>query len=239
MDPVLLVMMGAVLLGSTVQATVGFGSMLVGTVVGAQLLPPEQLVPLLVPLGLLQTVVVVARTWRDVDLRLLVGRIVPAMGLGMLAGALGPGVAAPGTRPVLGALVLGLAVLELTRRSVPRPLPWWARSGVLFAAGVVQSLLATGGPLVVWAVGRDAIRPAALRSTLNALWVLTSLVLVAALAWDGRVNAASLARTATLLPASLIGVPVGLWLHDRVDETSFRRGLWVVLAVCGLPLLLT
>ncbi|MCB9686630.1 MAG: sulfite exporter TauE/SafE family protein [Alphaproteobacteria bacterium] len=238
MDATLVAMMVVVLLGSTVQSTVGFGSMLVGTVAGAQLLPPDQLVPLLLPIGLLQTAVVVGRTWRDVDVRLLGLRVLPAMGVGMAVAALGPGVAAPGMRPVLGVLVLALAAKELFRRGEARPLPWWGSSLVLVGAGVVQALLATGGPLVVWAIGRDPIPPARLRSTLNALWLVVNLVLGAALVRADRLNAETLLQSTALVPAALVGVPLGMWLHHRVDERSFRRALWIVLAVCGLPLIL-
>ncbi|MCA9494856.1 MAG: sulfite exporter TauE/SafE family protein [Myxococcales bacterium] len=239
MDSAFLVMAFAVLLGAVVQSTVGFGAMLVGTVAGAQLLPPDQLVPLLLPIGMLQSAIVVARTWRDVDVRLLGLRIVPAMGLGMAAAALGPGVAAPGMRPVLGVLVVGVAAKELLRRSDPGPLPRWGSAVVLVGAGVVQTLLATGGPLVVWAIGREPIPPARLRSTLNALWLVVNVAIVGTLASEGRVDGASLVRTAALVPAALVGVPVGLWLHHRVDERSFRRALWIVLGVCGVPLILT
>lgn len=238
MDSTLVVMAVAVFLGSVVQSTVGFGSMLVGTVAGAQLLPPDQLVPLLLPLGVIQTAVVVGRTWRDVDVRLLTLRVLPAMGLGMAAAALGPGVAAPGMRPVLGVLVLVLAAKELLRRTEPRPLPRWGSALVLVGAGVVQALLATGGPLVVWAVGRDPIPPARLRSTLNALWLVVNVLLGAALASEGRLNTTTATQSALLVPAALMGIPVGMWLHHRVEERAFRRALWSVLAVCGLPLVL-
>lgn len=242
MTPELLGMAAAVMAGSTVQATLGFGSALVATLVGAWILPIERVMPLVVPLSAVQTLVVVARTPGSVDLRLLGGRILPAMGLGMIVAWLGPGIAAPGTRPVLGALVIALGALELARRGPAPPLPRPVAAAALVAAGVIQGLMGTGGPLVVWAIGREmragGLDPTTFRSTLNAVWLVVNGALVAALAATGRVTLATLADTALLVPFALAGSALGMALHPRVDEARFRRVLWAVLTACGVPLLL-
>lgn len=228
-----------VLVGAAVQSALGFGAMLVATLVGALFLPTDQLMPLLLPLSTLQTAVVVLRTGRHVDRPFLFRRVLPFVGLGMAAGALGPGIAASGTRPLLGGLVLGLAALELTRRGPPPPLPRPVAALVLVAGGVVQSLLGTGGPLVVWAIGREDLPRTTFRSTLNALWFATNSALLTALAIQGRLDGPTLLRSALLGVPALGGVALGLAVHDRLDEAAFRKVLWLVLGACAVPLVLS
>ncbi|MCA9633266.1 MAG: TSUP family transporter, partial [Myxococcales bacterium] len=156
-----------------VQTITGFGSMLLGLTLGAQLMPIDRVLNLAVPISLLQTGYIVSRYFRQVDWRLLLFRIVPAMGAGMV---LGFWIAAhapdAGLKRLLGGLVLLLALKELWQRmrhaqASTRPLPAPVVLGVMGAAGVVHGVFATGGPLLVYVTSRLNLDKHAFRATLT------------------------------------------------------------------------
>jgi uncharacterized membrane protein YfcA len=55
--------------------------------------------------------------------------------------------------------------------------------------------------------------------------------------YAGRITAETGTATACLLPSIPLGVLLGQWIHDRVDETLFRRLLFGLLAIMALPLI--
>lgn len=228
-----------VLVAFGVQTAIGFGAMLIAVTLGASWMPLDQLLALLIPLSVAQSAVVVVRHGWDVRWRMLGLRILPLMAVGLAGGLwfVGPG-GAPWLRPALGALVLVLAGFELTRGSLGTAGARWQADLALVGGGLVQALLATGGPLVVWALGREDLDRHALRSTLTAVWLVMNVVLGAAMFAKGQITPATLGESAVLLVPGALGIVAGEALHARLDEGRFRRVLWGLLALGSIPLLL-
>lgn len=238
MSAALWALAAVVTLAFGVQTAIGFGSMIVGVTLGAAWMPLDELIARLVPLSVAQGLWVLLRHGWAVRWRLLGARILPWMGLGLGvgAGAIGPG-GAPGSKPALGVLVLTLAAVELWRGRRAAVGARWQATLALIGSGLVQGVLATGGPLLVWALGREDLDRHAFRSTMTAVWVVLNGVLVALMAARGQVDAASLTDTALLLIPMGLGIALGEGVHARLDEDRFRRALWGLLAVASLPLL--
>jgi uncharacterized membrane protein YfcA len=119
-------------------------------------------------------------------------------------------------------------------RAGVRPLPPLATRATLVGAGVIHGLFSSGGPLLVWAIGRAPIEKSVFRATLSTLWVLLASALTAAYAWNGRVGRESLAATASLLPVLAVSYAAGQWAHQRLDETRFRTAVYLLLLAAGL-----
>jgi uncharacterized membrane protein YfcA len=109
---------------------------------------------------------------------------------------------------------------------------------VLAGAGVVHGLFGSGGPLVVYFLGREMLDKSVFRATLSTLWVVLSVVLCASFAQRGLLDTATLGRAAPLLIAVLVGGAIGERLHARVDVQAFRMIVFGVLALAGLSLTL-
>jgi hypothetical protein len=99
-------------------------------------------------------------------------------------------------------LVLAAVALSLFRREI-RPTP-----GTVFAAGIASGFMGTitaiGGPPL--ALVYQSSRGPELRATLAGMFLLGSVISLAALAAIGRFGAAELARTAVLVPGVVLGV---------------------------------
>lgn len=226
-----------VLLAFTVEAALGFGATVVALSVGALLLPLESLLSVLVPLNLVVSTWIVAREWRLVDGRRLFLRVLPLMGLGLPLGMLALSTLAPTVaKAVFGAFVIALSLGELVRARggvLARP-PGAVASALLLAlGGVVHGAFATGGPLVVYVLGRTLDDKGRFRATLSALWLLLNAVLVVAFALRGALSTETLLSSAKLLGFLAAGLVVGEALHRRVPAELFRRLVFGLLLVAG------
>lgn len=230
----------AVLVAFAAEALSGFGSLVIALTLGAELYPLDELKPVLVPLSLTLTTYVVVRHRAKIDRALLLRRILPFMGAGvalglLLLGRLDARTTAPLLKSAFGGLVVLFAARELlalarghaAAPSAARPTPW------IVAAGVVHGIFASGGPLLVYGIGRAGLDKAAFRSTLATVWLTLNAALTATYALSGRLGAATLPRIALLIPVVPVAIALGEWAHRRVDERRFRGVVFSLLLVAG------
>lgn len=231
----------------TVEAALGFGATVIFVALCSSLLrlPLADVLPSFVPVNLVLSALIAARSRRDADLRLLFLRIFPAMLVGLPFGMWAFSRLPEATlRRALGVFLLSLEALPLVFRDragkqprEPKPLPAAASWGFLGLAGVLHGAFATGGPLVVYVLSRSPVGKATFRATLSLLWALLALVLLGKWTLSGNLTKSTLVLSAQLLPSMLVGLFVGEVLHRRVPERHFRGFVNVMLIVFGVILL--
>jgi len=227
-----------VLAGFSIEAALGFGATVVAVSLAAFVLPLNEFLPAFLPLNLVVSSVLVARNLASVDRPLLFGRVIPIMAVGLPIGLYVSTRLDPiWMRRAFGAFVVVLSVVELRRKEETAGSGRWVDAALLFLGGLIHGFFATGGPMAVYVLGRRLPDKGAFRATLSALWIVLNAVLVAAYAMDGSIGRASLERTALLAPAMIVGLLVRQWAHERIPAASFRRGLFVALAVVGAVLI--
>ena len=246
MDATLLAFCAVMSAAYAIQTVAGFGSMLFCVTIGAQLIGVQEVLTLAVPVSILQSAYILVRDHRHVNWRLLLTRVLPLLALGMAPPlTFFDGSEVESLRPAFGVMVLLLAVRELwLMRKRREPVPARAPLGpVPFAAstagaGFVHGIFATGGPLLVYALGRLNLGKTTFRATLAVVWLLLNIVLVISYVHAGHYGA----REITALPwavASLpLGIVVGEFVHHRVDELRFRTLAWALLAIAAVPRIL-
>ena len=217
--------------------------MLVSVTLGTAMWTVPELTAMLIPLTTVQTVTIAVRHRQHVSWGLLFWRVFPWMGAGLVVS-----LALVGTdeqwwmRPLLGAMVLGLALRELWRartgevEAVRSPV---AGNVALVIGGLVHGVFATGGPALVWALGQEGLAKAPFRVTLTAVFVGVNTVMVGTFLARGQIDEASAIRTGLLFVPMVLGLVIGEWLHHRVDEVRFRLAVWAFLALAALPLIAT
>ncbi len=241
-DPTMLVLALIMLLAYTGEAMVGFGSTVVGVTLGAHVWPIDSLVPVIVPLHVVVNGYVALRHRRHIDTDLLIWRILPFMGVGVLVGlAIFPLIRGPALQKIFAALVVVFTAREFVllfagstaRRSMAgTEIAVWQ-----VLAGVIHGIYATGGPLLVYSLTRRALPKAAFRSTLCAVWAVLNAILTATFILNGRIDAVSWKITLALLPVAPLGIFAGQWLHNKVSERLFRICICLLLFVSGMSLL--
>lgn len=226
------------------EAVVGFGSTVLTVTLGANLYSLGVLLPAFVPVNLALSAYLVARHHRNIDRAVLLGRVLPLVGLGLPAGlALSALEGESILQVVFGLLVITLASLELWRLRHPRlattdarPLAPLVGATMLITGGVVHGIYGSGGPLIVYYAGRSLHDKGRFRATLSALWLVLNSVLVGTYTYRGQLTEETLGLSAALVPALLLGAAVGERVHGRVPERPFRLSVFVLLFFAGAVL---
>jgi hypothetical protein len=239
MNPFLL---GCILvLAHTAETILGFGATLIALALGIYLFPLQTLVPILVILGLLQSIWLVARWFRYIEWRILWRDILPVSGAGMIIGILSRELASESQlRMVLGAFIVVVSIMELVYLFVKSAgrgeLRWYYRIPLLFAGGIFHGLFATGGPLIVYYASRQLKTQESFRATLSTLWLILNTVLLIGFSVSRQVDLSTLKITALVLPGLIIGIILGNFI--RVRELLFKVMTYALLLFSGLFLLI-
>jgi hypothetical protein len=243
-----LVFAAIVVLAFATEAATGFGATVIALTLAVNLMPIDAALPVLVPLNLAMSAWIVTRERAHVDRTLLWRRILPLMGAGLVVGlAIFDHVSMASLRRAFGAFVVVVAADGLWRlrsgatngsgdtagSAGAQPLPAAVRGGAILGAGVIHGLFASGGPLLVWALGRSSLEKRGFRATLSSVWLVLGTGLVTAYAFRGRVGWESFGASAALLPAVVLAIALGEWAHRRLDELRFRRVVFGLLLVAG------
>ena len=219
----------AVVLGATVQGSIGFGLNLVAVPVVA-LVEPDALPTMLIALALPLTIVMVLREHRHIDrvglAWTLVGRA-PGTALGVWIVTV---VSAESLAVIIGATVLLAAVTSVV--SPPIPVNRDTALGAGFASGLFGTATSIGGPPL--ALVYQHHKGAVLRSTLASAFMAGIAFSLAGLAIGGQVAGWQLLAALALVP----GLAVGLWLSAPVarvvDVRWLRPAVLVFAALTGV-----
>jgi len=243
MDSNLIWLAVIVLISYSTQAMSGFGSTILALTLGVHMYPMGVLLPVLVALDLLVNLYIVARHHQHINPSLLYRTIFPAMGIGLLAGLMAfYFIQGPVLETIFGFLVIGLSIRELYRlfrgKEVPGVRSNLKLAAIITAAGFIHGIYASGGPLLIYAVGKLNLPKSVFRSTLGAVWLLFSIILSAFYLFSGKLTEDSLNLTLILIPVIVIGIIAGEWLHHRIDEYRFKIFVFAVLLFAGLSIIL-
>lgn len=218
---------GAVLMGSAVQGTLGFGFVLLaGPIVS--LVEPRALPAVFLLLGFPLEIWMLARERHAVDktgfLQLTTGRIFGTVIAFSILVVISPDVLL---------VVVGVSIVLAAIVSLRAPLIEVGAMGRVVAGGIsglMATITAVGGPAMALAY-RDR-EAAELRATLAATFLVGSVVSLGALWASGHLDLWQMQMGAWLLPAEVCGLFVSNILRARLDAGMIRTTmLW--LAACG------
>jgi uncharacterized membrane protein YfcA len=192
--------------------------------------------------------IIVARERRSIAWRILFVDTAPFVVLGLPAGIfILANADERSLKLAFGVFVLALSALELLgpylRRTRVEAAPRadtttrqrWIGRALLVVGGVIHGAFATGGPMVVYVLGRElGADKARFRATLSVLWLCLNLVLVTSYAVRGVLDATTLRTSAALVISLLVGLAAGEIAFRRIPAASFRVFVFVLLAAVGV-----
>ena len=242
MDSNLIWLAVIVLFSYTTQAMSGFGSTILALTLGVHFYPMGELLPVLVALDLLVNFYIVARHHQHIHRNLLYRKILPAMTIGIAAGLLVFQIFHGAVlEKIFGFLVACLSIREIyrifSRTRDPNSLSGFQSTLYMTAAGFIHGIYASGGPLLIYAVGKQNITKSVFRSTLGAVWLILSVVLTGFYLFSGKLTAASVKLVIVLFPMIVVGIFLGEWLHHRIDEFRFKIFVFAVLLIAGFSII--
>lgn len=222
--PLVLVLGLAVIAGSAVQSTIGFGMAVVAAPFVVLLAPDLMPSALLVP-AMALPVLQLTHGARDIAWQPLGW----ALGARTLFTPVGVVVVATFSARAIAALV-GVLILVTVALSV-RTIDLRATPVNATVAGAVSGIAGTaaaiGGPFLALVLQHE--RPERVRSTLAVFFLAGSMLGLGGLALGGELSGAQVASGLVWVPFGLLGYAVSAPLRARIDHDRFRR---VVLAFC-------
>jgi uncharacterized membrane protein YfcA len=105
--------------------------------------------------------------------------------------------------------------------------------------GVVHGAFATGGPLIVLYSTKKLIDKGEFRVTMCLLWTVLNAILIVHYLIDGKLTEEVGISLLALLPALVLGIVAGGFVHNRVNELLFKKIVFITLFVVGVFMLLT
>lgn len=222
-----------VVAASTVIGTAGFGFSLVATPVLLLYLEPQQVVVVANSLIALLLVLVLARTWRNLDLRASMGLVVGGM-VATPVGVLALNSAGPSAlRITIAVVIIFLGLFSLKNVQLPFANNRAAGPSMGFLTSLAVTTIAIGGPLgAIYAISQKW-KPDMLRASLALFFLASDVVAFPLYAATGLVHKDTLANIGILIPGLIIGFPVARFLVCRINERIFRYVVVAVIVVAG------
>lgn len=230
----------------TVEAALGFGATVVAVAIGSMLLPVDAILPVFVPLNVILSAIIVARDRRSIAWRALLVDTAPYIGLGLPLGIILLAKADERTLKLLfGGFVIVLSAVELVGPylrapsvdATPSARTLWIGRALLVLGGVIHGAFATGGPMVVYVLGRElGSDKARFRGTLSVLWLVINIILVASYVLRGALDMQTVRTSGWLAISLVVGLAVGEIAFRRIPAERFRTFVFVLLLVAGVVL---
>jgi uncharacterized membrane protein YfcA len=224
----------AVAVGAFVKGYSGFGASMLWATSLSLVLPPLEVVPMVLMFEVASSLHLLPQVWRQVEWRsltLLLAGTWAATPVGIYALAVLP---ADPIRVFLAFTVLVAAIL-IWRGFALQAVPGRAATVLIgMMAGVLNGSVAVVGPPVILFYFSTPIGVTVGRASIVTYFLGTDSVGTAMFATQGLLSEAVLWRTAVLLPVLVLGVQLGSRRFLQAEPASFRRfalGLLMALAV--------
>ena len=228
--PLLVLTLVLVAASATVQGTTGFGYNILVVPLLALFIAPKVVVPTIVLNSVLMNCAVLATAWRQVTIQriwllLLAGLLSTPVGV-LLLGVINP----EPVRILIGLVVVlsGAAMLGGVRRQISDERLASGLAGT--SGGLMNGLVGMAGPPVILLFANQSMPPSEFRANIVTYFTAVTLMGVAAFWLDGALTQDVLSLTAATIPATALGVALGIRLHSRVAlEVFYRLSLFLVI----------
>lgn len=224
----------AVFVSGTMQGATGFGFVILAAPIMTAYLAPTLVVPVMVSQSLVLGFVMVVHSYRWVRLRriwpmMLSGVAVTPVGTLLLV-RLDEGV----LKLLMGIVVSVTAVAMLLGWQRPAASERAASLPVGALSGLLMGSTGLAGPPVILFFANQGVDQREFRANIVLYLQTVGLLALPSFLVGGVLTADALTLAAQLLPASLAGVFVGIWLSHRVSVALFRRLALFVVVIAGV-----
>jgi hypothetical protein len=228
-----------VLVAFVAEAAIGFGATVITVTLAALFLPLPTVLAAFVPVNMTLSAWLVVRNRRHLRLDVLLRELLPAIGVGVVAGLVVFRWQRLDAFAVAFALfVIALSLVELARGhgGTQPPLAPSARRALLALGGFVHGLFGTGGPMIVYVLQRRGLDKGAFRATLALVWLVLNTAIVVNFVSLGLVGRGSATLSGVFALALLPAMWLGERLHHRLSARRFQLAIFSLLFAAGVAL---
>lgn len=134
-----------------------------------------------------------------------------------------------------GAVVAAIGIWYLRgRRSTPIPRP--AMAAIIFAAGLMQGMFVSGGPLLVVYAVTVLHDKEKFRATLSALWLVLNLIIFVQSFFTGRISGEAMQYALIGIGPIILATIVGGMLQKHINQSAFMKLTYILLILSGCML---
>jgi hypothetical protein len=236
MDPIALPLI--MLFASFTQGVAGFGLALVAMPLIIESLGVQSATSLIALIAIIARIALLINYRQAVNLR-VAGRLIVASTIALPIGVLGlQQLDGPFLRTLLGILICLYAIYALLNlRLPPVAHPWWAY-GAGFFCGLLSGAYNTGGPPVVMYGTSRQWSPAEFKGNIQTVGLLNSLVVIGLHIAVQDYTADVMHDFVLVLPASVVGLALGMAVARYINQALFRRLVLILLLIVGANLII-
>ena len=231
--PLLLLALALVTGSAVVQGTTGFGYNILVVPLLALFIDPKVVIPTVILNNVLLDCALLGTAWRDVTpgriwLLVLAGLIATPIGV-VLLGVIDP----EPIRVLIGLAVVlsGVAMLSGVRRRIRDERLASTVAGA--SGGLMNGLIGMAGPPVILLFANQAMPPSQFRANIVTYFTAITFIAVAAFWLNGALTEEVLWLTLATIPATSLGVVLGIRLHSRVPVDTFLRVSLLLVVLAG------
>ena len=218
---------------STVIGTVGFGFSLVAAPVLLLYLEPQQVVVVANSLIALLMIMVLARTWRNLEFKASLGLVLGGMAATPI-GVLALNSASPSVlRITISIMIIFLGLVSLKNIQLPFSQNKAAGPVIGFFTSLAVTTIAIGGPLGAIYSMSQRWKPDMVRAALALFFLASDLVAFPLYAATGLVDKDTIANIGVLIPGLIIGFFVARTIVTWINERIFRYVVVGVSVIAG------
>jgi len=222
----------AVFVAAFIRGVTGFGFALILAPILLLIFTPANVVVVNLFLGLISNILVLSYSFKKVDLKKILSMIIGSA-LGIPLGAWIIILIAPATLKILiGGVTVSCAVLLALGFSSTFTREKLGSAVAGFLSGVLSSSTSLGGPPVVLFMHNQNWRKDVIYSSLAAYFLFACFWSLIALYISGLVDTQIIVVAASLTPALLSGVGLGIIFFRRINARHFRR-LSIAIVICA------
>ncbi len=223
-----------VLFASFVRGFSGFAGPMIMVPAFSLVLPPIQVVPIVLLLEMVTAAVLVPRIWRVADwptLRWIMPAALIGAPFGILLLTLVPG---PVMALAIALVVLVFATLFWRGFALPAMPGRGVALGAGAMSGALNSAIAIPGPPVILFYFASPAEPAVSRASIIAHLAVVDVIAIALAAWHGLLVPEVIAWVLLLVPAQAIGVLLGNRRFLATSEELFKRAVLILIMLIGV-----
>ncbi len=218
---------------AVIQGTTGFGFNILVVPLLSLFFDPKVVIPTVIIHNIVLDGLVLATAWQSANLR-RIWVLVLAGVLGTPVGVLLLSIINPEPlRVAIGLVVVltGIALLLGFRRTIANELVASGVAGSL--GGTMNSLVGMAGPPVILLFANQGMAPEEFRANIVTYFTIITVLAIASFWAKGSLDADVLTLAAVTMPATVLGVLLGIRLHSRVSGEQFLRASLFLVVLAG------